>query len=114
MRILMPVDPKILIERVTLENEVKGIIIAGREEKITNIARVVKSSEASVRRGICDGDIIITRSTQNPSYPVRLTDDNKVPYDSKMQLEIIDPSMVEAVYKETETELYTLVYTKGE
>jgi co-chaperonin GroES (HSP10) len=99
-RFLRPVGNKLLVERVKLQDKVGKLIIPGRTDKVTNVAKVIVSQGQALVHGIKAGDIITTKDAQYLSYPIMLTDEGLVPYDADINLEIVDLANVIAVYRE--------------
>ena len=112
MKILYPVEPQILSQRVKLQDTINGIVIPGRDEKVSSVGKVIKTSVVAKNRGIEEGDYVVTRSPSYPTFPVCLTDNDEVPYDADIQLEVIDPSQIIAIYRENKEDVGQSNYTE--
>ena len=100
MKKLTSIDPFILCERVKRQDQILSLILVNQDDKMTTIRKVVNTSPTAKVRGIENGDIVVTRINKFQELPISLTEDDEVPFDTNATLEIVDPALVVAIYKD--------------
>ena len=105
MKMIVPMDPQILCDKVELQSQVGDFIIPGQEDRVSAVRKVVAVSPAAKQKNINVGDIVLTRSIQYPKIPRFLTENEEVPFDTEDSVEIMDVAQIIAVYRDEEEEV---------